>query len=228
PENRRVIGIAPGSPKPKILIVDDVASNRSVLRVLLENTGFFVNEASNGQDALLVINEWMPDAIFMDRYMPSLDGIETSRMIRASEKYGNIPILMLSASAITENRDEAIIAGIDIFLRKPFIEEEVFENLKKLLGVKYIYEEIQSKDTAGSSDEIITREIASLPVEIKDEIVDNANLCDVTRLRKIISSDPVKSCPGLVSRIETFLDNYEYKRIILLLNGGKAENEKNN
>jgi len=38
----------------------------------------------------------------------------------------------------------------------------------------------------------------------------------------------VKSCPGLVSRIETFLDNYEYKRIILLLNGGKAENEKNN
>ncbi len=217
PGNRRITGISSAGPKPRILIVDDVASNRSVLRVLLEQVGFSVNEASNGQEALAVIDGWMPDAIFMDRYMPSLDGIEASKIIKATDKCRNIPILMLSASAIEENRDNAIQAGINVFLRKPFIEEEVFENLKKLLGIDYIYEEIITGNLSDSADEIIARAAASLSPEIKKEIIDAANLCDITRLRKMLDGESMRRHPELVSKIELFLNNYEYAKIIPLL-----------
>ena len=223
-ESRHVIGISSERPKPKILIVDDVASNRSVLRVLLENSGFLINEASNGHDALSVISEWMPDAIFMDRYMPSLDGIETSRIIKTSEKCRNIPILMLSASSIEENRDEAIQAGVDVFLRKPFVEDEVFENLKKLLGIDYFYEQVYGQGSSILPDETLSREITFLPPEIRDEMIEASNLCDITRLRKIINGDSMRSRPELVSRLENFLNNYEYGRIIALLNDEAAGN----
>jgi len=217
PSNRRVISILSKGHDIKILVVDDVASNRSVLRMLLESVGFFVREAANGHEALSVIAEWMPDAIFMDRYMPSLDGIEAAKIIKASEKCKKIPILMLSASAIEENRDVAIMAGIEAFLRKPFIEDEVFETLKKFLDIDYTYEDIVSENSSDSQEELIFRSAASLSPELRNGIIEAANLCDITGLRKIVNGDGMRPYPELANRIETFMANYEYARIIALL-----------
>jgi two-component system sensor histidine kinase/response regulator len=224
PDTRRVTGIKSDRPAPKILIVDDVASNRSVLRVLLENSGFSVVEASDGQDALSAISESMPDAVFMDRYMPSLDGIEAARIIKMSDACRNLPIMMLSASSLEENRREAIEAGIDVFLRKPFVEEEIFACLKSALGIDYIYEETVT-GPAVSLDEVIFAEIDSLPAQTWADIAAAADMCDVTRLREIIDGKLAESCPGLASKIDELLGRYEYSKILALIKGGGSRNE---
>lgn len=217
-QTRRVTGIAGNAKPPLILIVDDVASNRKVLRILLEPAGFSVIEATDGQDALSVIAQSMPDAVFMDRYMPFLDGIEASRIIKMSDKCRNLPIFMLSASSLEENRGEAISAGVSVFLRKPFVEEEIFECLKKTLGIDYKYEEISGVVTPVEADAVITAQIKSLPAEIKDEITAAANNCDVSKLRQIMSSRSLKSLPELTSKIEGLLIKYEYDKIAVLIN----------
>ncbi len=220
PASRRVVGIASAG-RPRVLIVDDVASNRSVLRVLLERCGFLVSEAADGQEALTLIAGCVPDAIFMDRYMPALDGIEAAKLIKMSDGYKHIPIMMLSVSALEENRSEAVQAGIEVFLRKPFIEEEIFECLKKALGIEYIYEEVRG-ELQPAADEAAERESASLGADIRAQLIEAAGMCDVSGLRKIIESR-LKGCPVLCSKINEFLVKYEYPKIIALLNGGDAD-----
>lgn len=221
PASRRVVGIASDRPRPRVLIVDDVASNRSVLRVLLDRCGFLVSEAADGQEALNVIAGCVPDAIFMDRYMPALDGIEAAKLIKMSDGYKNIPIMMLSASALEENRSEAVQAGIEVFLRKPFIEEEIFECLKKALGIDYIYEEVRS-EAPPAAGEAAGRELASLTEQVRARIIEAADMCDVSGLRKIIDAQ-LKDCPVLCAIINDFLVKYEYPKIIALINGGEAD-----
>lgn len=224
-ETRRVVGIAGGGPRPKILVVDDVPSNRSVLKTLLERTGFDVAEAGDGQEALSAISESMPDAVFMDRYMPSLDGIEAARIIKMSDACKNLPIFMLSASSLEENRREALQAGIDAFLRKPFVEEEVFECLKGALGVDYIYEDAPPVFPEVTADENVRAEAAALSSETRAAIASAAEMCDVTGLRNIIDGGLARSSPALAAVMDRLLGKYEYSKIQALIRkeGGRDE-----
>ncbi|HEY9850071.1 MAG TPA: response regulator [Leptolyngbyaceae cyanobacterium] len=147
---RRVIGIEPGQKIYRILVADDRKENRKLLVKLLEPIGFQVREAENGQEAVTLWENWQPNLIFMDTRMPVKNGIEATKEIRAreiskqrgKEPHYPTPILALTASAFEERRIEILAAGSNEFIRKPFVQEIIFEKIGEYLKVRYLYEEI--------------------------------------------------------------------------------------
>ena len=100
----------------KILIIDDEAPIRRVLRDILENESYQVEDAGTGMEALQIIKEQDFDAIFCDIKMPEMDGIETLEAIR---KESDVPVIMLSGHGTIETAVEAIKKGAFDFIPKP-------------------------------------------------------------------------------------------------------------
>ncbi|VXD21932.1 hybrid sensor histidine kinase/response regulator [Planktothrix paucivesiculata] len=135
-----VLALAPDQPTYKILTVDDKAINCQLLTKLLSPLGFEVKQASNGQEAINIWQEWQPHLIFMDMRMPVMDGYEATKYIKSTTQGNATAIIALTASVLEEEKAITLSAGCDDFMRKPFKESTIFEILTKHLGVKYIYE----------------------------------------------------------------------------------------
>lgn len=139
PRTRNIIGLAPNQPTYRILAVEDNSTNRLLLVKPLKLLGFEVREAQNGQEALEIWEAWTPHLIWMDIQMPVMDGYEATRRIKASPKGQNTVIIALTASAFEEQRQNALAAGCDNFVRKPFRKEELLVMMGQYLGVNYLY-----------------------------------------------------------------------------------------
>ncbi len=133
--------ISKNNKKYHILIVDDIEINRLLLREILEDIGFEVDEAKNGQIALEKIKKWSPDLIFMDRKMPIMNGDEVIENIRKTPNGKKIKIIALTGAVFDEEKKEKLNSGADDFVTKPFTEEEVLNKIKNLLDIEYEYEE---------------------------------------------------------------------------------------
>ena len=119
------------SAKQRVLVVDDDRAVRESLRRSLEFNGYDVAMAADGAEALASIGSTHPDVVVMDVMMPRLDGIETTRALRAA---GNdVPILVLTARDAVGDRVEGLDAGADDYLTKPFALQELLARLRALL-----------------------------------------------------------------------------------------------
>jgi ligand-binding sensor domain-containing protein/signal transduction histidine kinase/CheY-like chemotaxis protein len=142
-DHRRVLSLAAGQPRWRVLVVDDVKDNRVLLAGLLGSVGFDVQEASGGEEAVARWQAFRPHLVWMDKRMPGVDGLEATRRIRALEAGGGgarTRILALSASALEHEREGIMAAGLDDFVPKPFREETIFGRMAEHLGVRYVYE----------------------------------------------------------------------------------------
>lgn len=114
-----------------VLIVDDAMFMRYTLRQMLEKSEFnVIGEADNGMNALIQYKELNPDIVTMDITMPEIDGIEAVRLIKKVDP--NAKILMMSAMGQESMVRDAIVAGAQGFLVKPFKQEDVIKALSKL------------------------------------------------------------------------------------------------
>ena len=139
-ESRRVLGLAPGEARRRILVVDDTRENCLLLSRLLTTVGFEVREAANGIEALALWRQWRPDLIFMDERMPRMDGSEATRILRAEEaeqQKERTAIVALTASAFEHEREAILASGADDFVVKPHSEDDVFEAIGRALGVTF-------------------------------------------------------------------------------------------
>ncbi|MGF1497092.1 MAG: response regulator [Elainellaceae cyanobacterium] len=151
---RRVVGLASGQPAYRVLVVEDQISNRELLVRLLTLVGFEVQVAVDGQEAIAQHQQWHPHLILMDIRMPVMDGYEATRRIRALSAGQRAPsvvptpkIIALTANAFEDERQVAIAAGCDGFIRKPIQEAEFFASIAEQLGVSYRYAEPISGDS---------------------------------------------------------------------------------
>lgn len=120
----------------KVLIADDEHNIRHILDFSLHSEGFDVVAATNGEDAFaLAVNE-KPDLIILDVMMPGQGGIETCRQIKADERISDIPVILLTARASRQNREEGQAAGADDYITKPFSPQKVIQAVQNFLGVK--------------------------------------------------------------------------------------------
>ncbi|MEH1907212.1 response regulator [Nostoc sp.] len=138
---RTVIGLEPGQPTYRILVVEDLRENRLLLVRLLELVGFEVCAAENGNEAIALWSEWYPHLILMDIQMPVIDGYETTRQIRGREAGKDVVIIAVTAYAFEEDYTTSIQAGCDDHITKPFIEAILFDRIAHYLGVSYRYRE---------------------------------------------------------------------------------------
>ena len=110
----------------KILVVEDNLDNRCILVYRLKRIGDFeVIEATNGAEAIEAVEKLQPDLIFMDLKMPVMDGWEATRRIRQLPKGQSIPIIALTAQAMSGDEQRAIDAGCDDYLAKPIVDPTV-------------------------------------------------------------------------------------------------------
>jgi CheY-like chemotaxis protein len=118
----------------KVLIVDDLQSNREVLAELLSQPRFETRTAADGPGALAIHAEWYPDVVLMDLRMPEMDGLETIR--RMKDAGSKAAIGVLSASALADDERQAFALGVDFFMRKPYDERELFEWIARVLATR--------------------------------------------------------------------------------------------
>ena len=120
----------------QVLLVDDSAGNRQVLRLFLEDAPFAVTEAENGQDAVELWREGRFDVILMDHVMPTLDGLAATRVIRdheARQGLAPIPIIGITARAFPEDEAACMEAGCSAYLSKPVRKTALLATLARLL-----------------------------------------------------------------------------------------------
>ncbi|MEA5519892.1 PAS domain S-box protein [Limnoraphis robusta] len=139
--DRLVIGLVPGQPHHRILVVDDRSENRLLMVRLLSKLGLEVREASNGQEAVQLWKEWLPDLTWMDIRMPVLDGYEATKQIRAMEQGKTSIIIALTAQASQSDRTLALAAGCNDYISKPFREQTLFLKMAEYLGLEFLYQE---------------------------------------------------------------------------------------
>ncbi len=121
------------NPNLKVLVVDDFPTMRRIIKNLLKQLGFqHITEAEDGAHALSVIREKPIDFVVTDWNMPRLTGIELLKKLRADPSYKTLPVLMITAEAEKDCIIQAIKAGVNNYIVKPFTAETLKEKLEKI------------------------------------------------------------------------------------------------
>ncbi len=119
---------------PKIMVVDDEADMRFMVRKILENEGFDVEEAESGKAALEKLKNVTPDLILLDVMMPGLDGWETCKRIRENKNTENVTVAMLTVKSSDEDKVASFDDGLaDWHISKPFKKKRFIQTVKWLL-----------------------------------------------------------------------------------------------
>lgn len=119
---------------PKVLLVEDNEMNRDMLSRRLERKGFEVVFALDGLAAVEMADSEHPDVILMDMSLPVMDGWEATRRIKGNEKLQNIPIIALTAHAMSGDREKALQAGCEEYDTKPIDFPRLIEKISVLLN----------------------------------------------------------------------------------------------
>jgi CheY-like chemotaxis protein len=117
----------------KLLLVEDNEMNRDMLSRRLERRGFQVLLAVDGQEGIAVATANMPDLIIMDMSLPVLDGWESTRRLKAQDQTKAIPVLALTAHAMSGERERALAAGCDDYDTKPVDFARLLGKIESLL-----------------------------------------------------------------------------------------------
>ncbi|WP_439595056.1 phosphate regulon transcriptional regulator PhoB [Falsiroseomonas sp.] len=119
--------------KPTILVVEDEAPLLTLLRYNLEKQGFRVEEATDGQEALMRVAEGKPDLILLDWMLPALSGLEVCRQIRRRPNTRDLPIIMVTARTEDQDAVRALDTGADDYISKPFVMDALLARIRALL-----------------------------------------------------------------------------------------------
>ncbi|OGR81918.1 MAG: hypothetical protein A2X32_05445 [Elusimicrobia bacterium GWC2_64_44] len=214
---RQVKGLKPGQPRYKVLVVDDKEDNREFLDQLLGPAGFELRQAVDGKEAIKTFDEWKPQLVLMDLRMPVMNGYEAMRRIRERPGGGEVKILAVTASIFGEINRDALAAGADDVILKPFRESDLFECIRALLGAEFIYDEPIPASGAAAPD---PSGLAGLPRELVAGLREAAVLGDYQALLKLTGRVEAMDA-RLGGELRALAAEYDTQRILDLL--GRAE-----
>jgi two-component system cell cycle response regulator DivK len=109
----------------RILVVEDNELNLKLVRDVLSHAGYQVSEARSGEQGVELAVECRPDLILMDLQLPGIDGTETLRQLRASPLTQEVPVVAVTAFAMREDRERAVLSGFDGYVEKPYSTREL-------------------------------------------------------------------------------------------------------
>jgi chemosensory pili system protein ChpA (sensor histidine kinase/response regulator) len=139
PQAEGVVPRAPAAPardaRPLVMVVDDSLTVRKITSRLLAREGFDVAAAKDGVDALQALAERTPDLILLDIEMPRMDGFEFTKTLKGDPRHAHIPIIMITSRTAEKHRNRAAELGVDLYLGKPYQEDELLRHMRDMLGV---------------------------------------------------------------------------------------------
>ena len=130
---------------PLILVVDDVPDNIDILQMRLESQGYDVIAAADGEQALAVVHERLPDLVLLDIMMPKLDGIAAMKQLKADPSLPFIPVILVTARADAKDVIAGIEAGGDDYLTKPVDQAALMARVRAMLRIKALHDRVQEQ-----------------------------------------------------------------------------------
>lgn len=178
-EDRLLLGFIP----VQILLVEDNDLNQKIVSQMLINYGFEVTLANNGLDCLRLLQERHFDVILMDMQMPVMDGYEATRMIRQYEELRNIPIIAMTAHAMSGDRDKCLASGCTSYIAKPFKSEELAREIRQHFNVEAMSDNTHDPELNNFINELLPEFMAQL-----EEMIDSLGLAFENRDLQAIKS----------------------------------------
>jgi len=215
----RAIGLAPGQPRYRMLIVDDIPENRLLLVRLLEPLEFEIAEAETGEEAIALWQQHHPHLIWMDIRMTGMDGYEATRTIRELEKQASRSpktiIIALTASAFSQKRELVFAAGCDDFIAKPFQEQTIWNALGKHLGLEYIYQETLPPTHISESFTLTPDHLKIMPSEWIESVHQSALSGDDETLKQLIAQIPPHH-QDLINTLSDLVHHFRFNTLVEL------------
>ncbi len=212
---RPIVGVQKNGRAPKLLIVDDIEHNRSVLINLLSPIGFNIQEAFDGQDAVEKTAVFQPDIILMDLQMPILNGLDATRYIRQQQREEAHIIIAVSSLAYQHDQEQAKEAGCDDFVTKPIYINALLHTIKTYTndGWEWQFEEIAAKST----NPLPILEMP--PKKMTDMMTRAANIGDIRALRQEIEklAQMEAKYQPIVTKLRKYTAEYNIAKVAKLL-----------
>lgn len=222
--DRQVVGIVPGQPHHRILVVDDQVENRQLLVRLLTEIGLEVRAAATGYEAIQIWQDWRPSLIWMDIRMPGMDGYEATSHIRALEQETASVIIALTAQASQSDRTLALAVGCNDYISKPFQEVTLFQKMHEYLGLEYLYAEVETPDeepvmAPPSCPEDLPVDVAKLASLPEDWLLalENAVVRGDDRAIATLVTQLPANLDALAKDLTELAEKYQFEQILNLL-----------
>jgi signal transduction histidine kinase/CheY-like chemotaxis protein len=205
--------IVPGKDALTAVVADDDADNRSYLATVLQEGGMTVHTATNGVEALKLIAKASPDIVFLDHYMPLLDGLQTILRLRSRPEGDRLKVVLVTAAAITRDGKPLENLGADATLLKPFKVQDVFDCLVNLLKVKLI-----AAPQAAQAEATPLTDLA-LEGHLRERLLEAAEYGQVSALKRLIDRLESGRRPqtALGQRLRMLLNQYDLDGIKTLV-----------
>ena len=121
-------------PAPRLLLVDDEPGLRTAVQAYLEDEGFDVTTAVDGEEGFTKAQQMLPDVVISDVMMPRLDGYGLLKKLRDDERLGGTPVIFLTAKGMTADRTQGYMAGVDDYIPKPFDPDELVARVRNVVS----------------------------------------------------------------------------------------------
>lgn len=222
----RVSGIEPPDHGCHILVVDDFPEARLLVRSLLEPLGFKVSEAANAAKAEAVTVNEQPDLVLMDWFLPDDNGPALIKRLRGRSEIKQPRLVMLTANATNESRQQALATGADDFLSKPFEEDELFRTLEKHLALRLIREptpaSVAARPSANAVRKISADDLIRLSSEARARLSQAALSLNPEKIAEALRRVAEEN-PELAERLGEFATTRQYQALWQVLGILEAE-----
>lgn len=214
--SKRIICLAPNQPLVRVLVAEDDADSRELIRHLLERAGFQIHTADDGQEAIAIFKSWHPHFIWMDMRMPLVDGYEATQQIRALTDGDKVKIVALTASVFKEEQEKIRAVGCDDVVPKPLEEQYLLQVMGRLLNLEYSYDETSDSLQSELEIENTQLDLNVLPELLRVELKAAAEQLDMEALHSI--TENMRNYPTQAQMINHWVDNFRLDKLLAALN----------
>ena len=217
----RVARLPPAQRGRAVLLVDDDDNCRKLLAGLLAPLGFLLQEAAGGAQAQAILAAQRYDMVLSDWRMPDIDGLALTRWLRAQDGLAQPRLVIMTASAFEEEKQEALAAGADGFLRKPIEQEHLFAMLEQQLGLRFqraASEQAQDGAAGGAFDLSfdLDQALDHLDAAERQVLLDSVRALDLRR-SAIVLAGVATRWPQLAAHLCAMLEQHQYQQLCAAL-----------
>ncbi len=209
---RDIVGLDSGAGPVRVLAVDDNIDNQTLLKALLARVGFEVCQAFNGKQALGLFDDFSPHVVLMDIRMPEMNGYELIKRLKSTAAGRDTPIIVLTASAFEEARQQILELGATSYIRKPFQAWELYDALGKCLDLRYLYKDAPERKPIN----VTVEEASALPQKLRAALRQAVDEGDMVRFSELL--EPITASHSeLVRGLRELAGAFDYERLRFLL-----------
>jgi CheY-like chemotaxis protein len=205
------LSVQAGRAWPKVLVVDDEPINTELMVDLLSQIGFQVRVAASGEEALRADASFRPDLVLMDLQMPGMDGFAAMRALRAAGS--GAKIIAFTASALAESEPDALAAGADVFLRKPYRESELLSCIAALLGLPCTSEPPAAPTVLPQPAPALSKLVSALPAELVAQLREATLQARAERIERLTERAAVHS-EAAAGEIRALARSFQYEQLL--------------